>query len=581
MAALVVLGLGTPTLHAQVPGVSTQTIDVDGISTRYHTAGLQTRQSGQPVVVLQSGGGGTPLERWAGVLAGLEDRAAVLAHDRPGSRGTSSPEGPLTLALVSEQLHDLIYPHLRRFLEGLDETVATDTAHVAAPSGEESTDRASIMAALAAVHPGGVVQFGPGTYLIGELLRVYPPRIRLLGHPQGTTIRGCERAEEAERLERFACHGFELVGGKQTVRGFTFEQADFDLVLGCCLRDPGAEATAPSDEAGGYLVEHNVFRNSRTSIRVIAGGSEPTVIRDNVFRNTGHAVGINRGTVHVLDNDISAPNPQEIPGQSHTLGAIGVTPTTPQCGHNVIAGNRIEGHPDGIRMLVVLPGIRCQRNIIRNNTIIVQRLPIGDSPNAGLRISDESDRTLVGVPLLVADVSDAPDRPRLPPSVSSQFQGDVILGDHLIEGNRVIGAEGIGIEIRRSSGNRIAHNVVTRIEARHPFPGNLANSPDPESWRDANGAGIWLSPGSDHNEVVDNTFEEIASFAVAIEGDSNRVALRSANDFVVLRLAVDGPAPGGVHDPAPPIFDSLDEHQVTSSEWRIYQTSRPCRRMQS
>lgn len=108
LAALVVLGLGAPTLHAQTPRVSTQTIDVEGISTKYHTAGLDTRRPGQPVVVLQSGAGGAPLESWAPVLAGLEDRAAVLAYDRPGIAGTSSPEEPLTVALVAEHLHDLL-----------------------------------------------------------------------------------------------------------------------------------------------------------------------------------------------------------------------------------------------------------------------------------------------------------------------------------------------------------------------------------------------------------------------------------------------------------------------------------------
>lgn len=108
LAALVFLGLGAPTLHAQDPGVPTQTIDVDGISTKYHTAGLDTRRPGQPVVVFQSGGGGTPLERWAAVLAGLEGRAAVLAYDRPGIGGTSPPGEPLTVALVNEHLHDLL-----------------------------------------------------------------------------------------------------------------------------------------------------------------------------------------------------------------------------------------------------------------------------------------------------------------------------------------------------------------------------------------------------------------------------------------------------------------------------------------
>jgi len=77
--------------------------------------------------------------------------------------------------------------------------------------------------------------------------------------------------------------------------------------------------------------------------------------------------------------------------------------------------------------------------------------------------------------------------------------------DNLIEGNVIIGTEGLGIEIRHASRNRIVNNTVTRVERREPFPGNaIAALPilggDPETWRDANGSGIWLSLGSDENE---------------------------------------------------------------------------------
>jgi pimeloyl-ACP methyl ester carboxylesterase len=438
-----------------------------------------------------------------------------------------------------------------------DLRAATDTVHVAPPTGVRETDRASILAALEQVRPGGTVQFATGTYLVGEFVRIRTPRLTLLGHPHGTTIRGCERAEEAERLERSACQGFELVGGNQTVRGFTFEQAHFGLVLGCCMDIPVTREVPPSDMPGGYLVEDNLFRNSRTGVRVIAGTAEPTVIRGNLFRNTGHAAGINSGTVHVLGNDIAAPEPERIPGLSHTLGAIGVAATS-HCGENVIAGNRIEGHPDGIGVVLVVPGVRCERNVIRDNTIVGQRVPIGDSPHPGLRILAESDRTLVGIPLFVGDLSDAADRPRLPPELLSRFPGEAVVGDHLIEGNRVIGAEGIAIEIRGSSGNRILNNVVTGVQPRDPFPGNLANSPDPEPWRHANGSALWLSPGSDHNEIVGNTFEGVASYAVVLEGDSNRVEVRGTSDAVRdlgSGNRIHGPG-GSAGTAAPPLYDS-------------------------
>jgi hypothetical protein len=51
-------------------------------------------------------------------------------------------------------------------------------------------------------------------------------------------------------------------------------------------------------------------------------------------------------------------------------------------------------------------------------------------------------------------------------------------------------------------------------------------------WEDANGSAIWLSSGSDGNEIVGNTFEDIAGSAVVIQGDSNRVVLRSEDDAV-------------------------------------------------
>jgi dienelactone hydrolase len=49
---------------------------------------------------------------------------------------------------------------------------------------------------------------------------------------------------------------------------------------------------------GGYLIEDNTFRRSRTAVRVQNGSSEPTVIRGNTFRN---------------HNDVSTPEPPAVP----------------------------------------------------------------------------------------------------------------------------------------------------------------------------------------------------------------------------------------------------------------------------
>ncbi|HUG39837.1 MAG TPA: DUF4440 domain-containing protein, partial [Longimicrobiales bacterium] len=80
--------------------------------------------------------------------------------------------------------------------------------------------------------------------------------------------------------------------------------------------------------------------------------------------------------------------------------------------------------------------------------------------------------------------------------------------------------------------NRVADNTITGIRRREPFPGNVLWGIHEEQWRHANGSAIWVSPGSDGNEIVGNTFEDVAAAAVVIEGDSNHVELHSALDAV-------------------------------------------------
>lgn len=413
-----------------------------------------------------------------------------------------------------------------------------DTVHVAPPTGEQETDRASILAALEEVRPGGTVLFAPGTYLLGEFIRVSVARVTLQGHPDGTTLRGCDPADYPEyQVQSLACNGLELAAGHQTVRNLTVEHAWHGMQIGCC-RDQVRESARTGEggpsraQPGGHLIEDNRFRSVGTAMRVIGESSDPIVVRQNVFRNVFHALVINGATVHVLDNDISSPEPELVPAGASSGGAIGIFPAPPaqECGGNVIAGNRIEGHPDGIGLAVGVPGTRCERNVVRDNTIIVRRVPIRENP-FGLRIANESDSTVVGVPIRVTNMVGVDGALPIPPTW--ELEGETVIGGHRIEGNRVMGAEGIGIEIRRSSGNRIANNVVTGIERRDPFPGNLVNSVDPEAWDEANGSAIWVSPGSDGNEIVDNTFEDVAAYAVVAEGDGNRVELRSASDRVL------------------------------------------------
>jgi hypothetical protein len=141
---------------------------------------------------------------------------------------------------------------------------------------------------------------------------------------------------------------------------------------------------------------------------------------------------------------------------------------------------------------------------------------------------DESDSTFVGVPISLLNEPAAFDgaEPGAGPAIE----------DNVIEGNRIIGAEGIAIDVLHASRNRIAHNSISGVVNREPFPGNTMGvrgfrGMDVE-WVDANGSGIWVSLGSDENEVVGNTFDGIARYAVVLEGAGNTVERRSATDLV-------------------------------------------------
>lgn len=423
-----------------------------------------------------------------------------------------------------------------------------DTVHVASPTGEKETDRASILAALEKAGPGDIIQFAPGTYLVGEIIHVTTPGILLIGHPEGTTLRGCDPSEfpryPTDLAEMFVgvvnCNGLALAGGNQRVFDLTLEYAWHALVLGdfeCKLEGGcGPISNRVRTRSGGYEIVGNTFRNTANGIRSIGEWLVPAVIRDNRFVNTFHAAVIHGSTVHFLDNDISVPNPEQVPSSGHPGGALTLSATDTnverslRCVGNVIAGNRVEGHPDGISIILFRPGTSCHDNVIRDNTISVARVRVPAS-YAFVTLTADSDSSAVGVPLALVGSMDAfGDLPVSPEEteVESRLEGN------LIESNRLRGAEGLGIEIFRASRNRIIGNVITDVRRREPFPGTNVNSTDPErsGWREANGSGIWVSPGSEENEIVGNTFEGVASYAVFLEGDKNRVRLQSSQDAI-------------------------------------------------
>ena len=423
----------------------------------------------------------------------------------------------------------------------MDATVSTDTVHVAPPTGEREADRASILAALEDARDGDVLQFGAGSYLVGEVIRIAKPGLTLVGHQEGTVLRGCEpdeyRVAEREIIEAEGgfvreaiarCGMFELTGGRVTVRGLTFEQTRGGLMLGCCHLEPRFQVTP-----GGYVIEGNVFRNSLNGIRPWT--TEPSVIRGNRFINTFHAISGVGSHLRVLDNDISVPDPSEVAGVGHPSFAIALGPLPgpaaaalglEENGQGiVIAGNRIEGHPDGI-YVPVYPGSSFRESEIRGNTIAVARVPIPpDGPRSYIvDVTAPSDSTIVGAPISLYARS----------GFAGPGDNELEAGwfeDNQIEGNRIIGAEGVALVLERGRRNRIVANDIRGVGLRKPFPGNTVVSSS-ELWHEANGSAIWLSPGSDENEIVGNTFEDIASHAVVLEGDSNRVVTRSAADAV-------------------------------------------------
>jgi parallel beta-helix repeat protein len=299
-----------------------------------------------------------------------------------------------------------------------------DTVHVAPPTGEREADRASILAALERARPGDVVQFGPGTYLVGELIPIETPQLTMLGHANGTTLRGCELAsyEQVERdrqavwddvqarlLIMNRCGVFEMTGGHGTIRGLTFEHTWMGLALGW----QGSEDRVTD---GGYLVENNVFRNSGNAVRGGNLSSTPTVIRGNRFINVFRALSAGALTVQLLDNDISRPDRIVLPQGAGF--AIGIS-AAEDC---VIEGNRIEGHPSGI-FLYGSPGKASRRNVIRDNVITGAGFPLG----------------------LWADQEDAE---------------AIQIEDNLIERNRIMGGVA-GIVLNRASGNRILDNTIS------------------------------------------------------------------------------------------------------------------------
>lgn len=94
-------------LRGQTTGSSTRTVTVDGFSMRVRSQGLDQRQTGRAVVVLEAGAG-NGLETWDPVFSSTAEIAPVIAYDRRGL-GQSQPDGqPQTIRHVAGSLHSLL-----------------------------------------------------------------------------------------------------------------------------------------------------------------------------------------------------------------------------------------------------------------------------------------------------------------------------------------------------------------------------------------------------------------------------------------------------------------------------------------
>ena len=85
----------------------TRIVNVGGGNMRVWTEGLERRQVGKPVVVLEAGAG-NGLDTWRPVFAEISKRAPVVAYDRRGIGQSQADTERPTLRRVAASLHALL-----------------------------------------------------------------------------------------------------------------------------------------------------------------------------------------------------------------------------------------------------------------------------------------------------------------------------------------------------------------------------------------------------------------------------------------------------------------------------------------
>tara|TARA_A100001391_G_scaffold156803_2_gene115009 strand:+ start:1450 stop:2817 length:1368 start_codon:yes stop_codon:yes gene_type:complete len=406
------------------------------------------------------------------------------------------------------------------------DAVDSSAVRVDAPTGQAETDRENIQAALDRVQPGGTVQFAAGTYRLGEGVRLVIPDVTVQGHTDGTVLRGCD----PELLEFQAppnelnpgaiiqnCGGLYAMADRQTIRNLTIEYAFHGIWVGTPPWFPPGDDDAPITSQGGNTIENNIFRYTNTGVRVVGPAEQATVIRDNEAINTYHAFQANGAAVHFLNNRISVPQPDDVPMSHHPESGFVINRWEDEghtCEGSRVVGNVIEGTVNGIQVLAN-PGQTCSGHEIRDNEIRLGEVPLADDYPDYLRDFffglDARGTAVTGTAIRLHGVSS-----------SSEDQADGRVIEVLIENNRVIGGAGLGIQLFHGSMNQLIGNEISGIRKREPFPG-LTWGEDATVWEEANGSGIWISPGSENNYLEGNRFDNIEAFNVIDDGEGNEV----------------------------------------------------------
>jgi len=354
---------------------------------------------------------------------------------------------------------------------------------VTPPTGEFQTDRASIKAAVAQAEPGDIIQFAQGTYVIGSDalwngILVDVPNTTLQGHPGGTTLKGGDNINS-----RGQYLGFTLSGGNQTVRGFTFESFSWTtLYLNYSLYA----------ETGGYVVEHNIFRNSTVGIMYMGQSEEVSHIQHNVFDNIGTNFWIYGKTCHIKWNKVMASEPDKVPLWGYPANVGGISAWYTPCDNNVIAFNTIDGISDGIILAAYWASnedASCSNNLITGNKFINPKIYTEWDLGTMVMLFSGDDKT---------------------------FKVYQVLN------NTYLGSGGVAILSEGGTNTTISGNKINGVREL------------PQSfWPWLTGIGIYIDGYSNSNNLIRNKFNDNDIYDIALYGDNNTVITASMNDKVL------------------------------------------------